>query len=662
MRPSAFSRENLSKKRGWSIKILNKSKRPSDTADMNILILEDDQAIQKKLTDILKQPGLNICTAPTANSAQFLCSTHSFDLMIVDFLLPDSMNGVEFINQLPAHHKQCALWFISSIFKEENISKELKDTKIDLFLKKPLNTSLIKKEFEKLKTQKLKNKDGIFFTLYKENISSEDLTQLIKDQPSLKNSELAVLYSLFPTSNFTGCIHLCHKEYTSPCALSFSKGNLTSVQTPHKKSYFGVLLYEHGFSDIEDIKKHLLDKTTKGKIGEKLVQSGCVSPHAIHKILKEQSKIRLSQLLSGPSPVTISIQPETSSSRNSTYDYSLDLQELRHILAETLWAKVDLHWLENFLSLKENNIPLKTKDQNFSHSQTPWMEQCQKITSLIDGKKSLGEISSSAQQKFSFEKREILFSLYYLMIGKYIILQETNVKPDNAKRIAYIQKRIEIDDYFQFLNLSQNTNDEIIKERIQQMIQTFHPDSIHKPTPQILKNLNEIISHLNTIKAALLDPEKKQAYLAHLGKNSKKEHMEINQLYCQAKSLLEKRKYHEALSLLEKIKNKKEIPEDTPLYYCWAFMKTRDSFNYLKEENDHIFSLMDRLSLEMKHSYLYHFVQALYFIKLKDFDMAKSKFKICLSINPRFFIAQLEWDAIKKKNQSALSRFFKKSG
>lgn len=625
---------------------------------MNVLIVENNPNIRSKLQDIITSVGASfVQTAEDVKKCQFLCSVHHFDLIIIDVLLPDNVHGINLIKQLKVNQNECDLWLTSSIIKQNNNFEE--DNIIDLFLTKPLKENLIKKKFIELKHKKQKKTDNLFSTFYKEDIDENQWISLLENKPSIDNHELALLYCLCSLSKFTGHIYLKYKS-NNQASLSFFKGELVSIEIPHKRSYFGVLTYEYGFSEIKNIKKYLKDNT-ESRIGEKLIKSGCISPHAVQLILKEQSRIRMSQLLDPCENIQIKIQKESSIADSQ---HSLDLQELRYILAHTLWSKLDKNWIENFLSLKNNITLYKTKHQDLSYTDIPWIKQCQKILSLIDNTKSLNDIIEQALKKYSFNKREIFFFIYYLLICKYIFMKENNIqtvdKKNSSTKIIQFEKKIKKEDYFCFLNISKSAHDNEIKDRITEMIRIFHPDRyIHNTSPELVQSCNKIISHLNKIKETLLDPFKKKQYVHDMEKITKEDYLQIVSEYNKAKQYLNKQQYVLALSILEKIKDQKNTPSDTILYYCWAFMKSRESFNAIKNESDKMLVSMNHVSLEIKHSYLYHFVKALYLIKLNYLHQAQNELKICLTMNPMFVMARIELENLNNSKKGLIEKIFK---
>ena len=627
---------------------------------MNILIIEDSQDIQKQLTDILSAKApVNIQTARDFERVRFLLGVYNFDLIIVDFLLPDKMNGVDIVKKLKMDQdKNGTLWFISSVVKKNHIRDIFGEKAVSNFFTKPLDKMQIETKFQDFLNNKQDN-NQLYTSFYKKDVSSKDIEEIFKNQSIVNGQELALLCCLLSLSKWTGCVKLNQKNLSS--SILFANGELVNVKSPHKKSYFGVLLYEQGLSDIEDIKKHLQDKN-EGLIGEKLVTSGCISPHAVSLILKEQARIRTSQLISPGPHFAIQLEPSSELSENR---WSLDLQDLRSILSETLWAKLDKKWLDDFISGFEEAELKKTPHQNLEHIESSWLAKLKNILSLVDNKQTILQIISKAKAQFDIDRVDAVFCIYYLLISQYLFLKRalSDVKVKDAHpKIVRMKERIKKDDYFSFLSVSKNDSPIVIKTRIDAMVKIFHPDRyLDIENTQLAPFCHEIISHINKIKDTLLNDEKRKKYIAVLERSTKEECLRILNIYNAAKDKLYKRRYKEAIDLIEKIKNLNNIPSDTILYYCWAFMKSKERFDPLLDEENVMFSLIDRVSLEEKHTSLFHFVKALYLIKKLHPVHAKKELEMCLSINPMFVHAKLELEELerKPKNRKIMSKWFK---
>lgn len=66
----------------------------------NILIIEDDQTLQKVYSEVLKQNGHVVTVAGNGPEGMRLFPNQQIDLVLLDIMLPGGMNGFDILSQL----------------------------------------------------------------------------------------------------------------------------------------------------------------------------------------------------------------------------------------------------------------------------------------------------------------------------------------------------------------------------------------------------------------------------------------------------------------------------------------------------------------------------------------------------------------------------------
>ena len=642
---------------------------------MRVLIIDDDKAIQDRLTNILKGLGASfVHAASKAEDFTFHASLKSFDLLIVDFLLPEGINGIDLIQKIHLEKTKSnsgVLWMMSGVVKPDSVPQNLKD-KIDLFLKKPLDEALISRHFKKIRKSKTDKEEGVFSSFYEEFVPLGQIIKLIEDRKVIDSRELPLLFCLLSFDKFTGILTVLNKK-GEKSKLSFLDGCLVSVESPHRRSFFGVLLAEQGLAEVSSIKKFLKEKTfSQGRLGEKLIRFGHLSPHAVISILKEQSRIRISQMVELRSSSVVTLKKESLPGSNGL-TASLNLDDLRLILAQILWAKTDRKWLKNFFNLKEDFILHPVPGQKLFKSDVEWLSRIETVIPIIDKKKSLKEVFQEMSE-LSFTEEESLFYIYYLCSAKFIFMREEKIKKNPVEfkevegKLYQFKQRMKKENYFELLSLSEKASDTEIKNRIMNIISVFHPDLYHgRGEPDFIKSCNDVIIFLDQIKQTLLDPDKKKNYLQEMWQGSKKEVLESASVYNKAKQCVDKREYKQALELFKEIKDKSYAPLDSKLYYCLALMKSEGGWvvknnSQNKKIMDQTFYYLNRASLEDQHSALYLFVKALYFLRKGEHSAGKKLLKNCLDVDSGFLLARMEIENMKNSEKTNLFRRFFKTG
>jgi DNA-binding NtrC family response regulator len=65
----------------------------------NILVVDDERDVLEALARALKLAGHNVTKATTATEAISVARDHSFDLVILDYIMP-SMSGIALLNKI----------------------------------------------------------------------------------------------------------------------------------------------------------------------------------------------------------------------------------------------------------------------------------------------------------------------------------------------------------------------------------------------------------------------------------------------------------------------------------------------------------------------------------------------------------------------------------
>ena len=621
---------------------------------MKILILDDDELILKRLKDLFTRLGaIEVCTAQDIEEFQFQLSLKHFDLCVLDVLLPGSSNGVEVVERLGIDKSK--IWFISGVIREDSLPDSIR-SRVNLFLSKPINEALIVSEFKNLSSTEKKS-EGFLSSFYQDQISSADTLKILEEQKSVTDHQLAVLYSLCAFSHFSG--HIMLKNEQNQASLFFSEGRLICIKLPHRKSYLGVLLAAYGFASAQDIKR-VLKNSKPGLTGEKLIKYGFISPHSLDFILKEQTKIRLSELIQKDLSYSIEVQKLSLNAVSEPFN----LKDMRVLLAETLWSKIDAGWIHDFFQLKSADFvhPSTTMEMGQVEDQTGWIKKGKKILSLIQNGDTLSRIVSKAVTSLSLKKEEVQFCLYYMLIVKWIYIEKNSDEGYNFKQIESklmdFKKRMKTQNYYELFNLHNNDSVSKIKERIMEVIALFHPDQYKGKISSLMEQeCIEVVSYINKIKATLLNDSKREEYVKGMLSGFQENVMEGLVQLSKVRNLIQKKNFSEALSLLEPLKNQKGIPPVVHLYYCWMYMKVFEHFKST-EDKDRILHKIERTSVEDKYSYLYYYCKALFMMKKREFCLARQLLKRCLNLEPEFIHAKIDLAEVEQFLRQ--TGFFKK--
>jgi DNA-binding response OmpR family regulator len=105
--------------------------------DVRILVIDDDPALLSMVTRMLTRIGASVATSETGMDGLALMERHTFDLLVLDLMLPD-IDGFEILERLrqDPRYDSMPILILSALVNPETISKGLK-MGADAYLTKP---------------------------------------------------------------------------------------------------------------------------------------------------------------------------------------------------------------------------------------------------------------------------------------------------------------------------------------------------------------------------------------------------------------------------------------------------------------------------------------------------------------------------------------------
>jgi two-component system response regulator MprA len=109
----------------------------------NILVVDDEPDVLAALARALRIAGHKVSAAADATAALQLCADSSFDVVVLDYIMP-SMSGIELLNRIRDYHPTIRSVIVSgkidTELTEDAVASELRDRiEADEYLHKPLN-------------------------------------------------------------------------------------------------------------------------------------------------------------------------------------------------------------------------------------------------------------------------------------------------------------------------------------------------------------------------------------------------------------------------------------------------------------------------------------------------------------------------------------------
>lgn len=622
-----------------------------------ILIIEDDKNLAESLKNIFVEKDLHVTISASAQQAEQLISVEHYDLLIVDVVLPN-MNGINFLRQIISKSVlpvSCKVWIMSGVLGKEVIHRDIVPH-VDEFIEKPLNVQIIQKKINSTFQSSFSFLENIKF-FYLNTWEKSEKNFLENNKYVIQGHELMFIYFYLSSIQFTGVLNINYSELKRKDTILFLDGNISTVNLVDQQSYLGMLLVRNALITEEKLTNILKEKKNVS-LGSYLVSKCYLSPHQLHKILREQMAIRLFKAMDRNSLIVHCEHFIPS----QVFNQAIQLEE-KHLLSlvnNWIHSKVQVEWLKIFFqNLKEVYISPTNRSN------------CKKTLLLRRaGFQFLDSLETSQQIGDLLEKKnaqDIMFEMYYrLLIRKnYLDIKKVSIKNYRFLQEKYKQflKKSKTKNYFELLNLPLNVSQDRLELTYRKFAKIFHPDRISSNAP---KEMVEVSSQcfvlITEIYSTLSDPMKKKEYLKSLDKKTHFDAVAIRKLCEQGIQNIKKAKYDKAVENFKSVINCKSAPNTAVLYYIWAIIKNKDGEERTNVEKEEILKLFSRVDIECSKTALFYFVRGL-FLKMKgEKKLAFNYFKKAFQLDSSFQEAQLELYSLSVKNKkSLLMNLFKKA-
>lgn len=112
----------------------DKQMEQSELNDQSVLVLEDDLALAKALTDFLEQEGWSVESATTAAEARSKLEQQVFDLVLADYLLPDA-DGLTIFEEIQKRSPLTKVMMMTGVQDMEVAARAFREGAADLIPK-----------------------------------------------------------------------------------------------------------------------------------------------------------------------------------------------------------------------------------------------------------------------------------------------------------------------------------------------------------------------------------------------------------------------------------------------------------------------------------------------------------------------------------------------
>lgn len=538
--------------------------------------------------------------------------------------------------------------FMSLILDQHAVQDSMIKTQSKHFFKKPIHADkileVINSEFKEQVQEDLSPSLKI---LTMEQPSHAERVGLVKGLHEVHGYDLPRIISYLMRSSFSGVIKLSQSP-GKPIEIQFHQGTITRVLLEDPKSFFGALLVDKNFVSIESLDT-ALQKKSKKRIGERLVEANLISPHVIDIINSEQLGIRIGSLIKNTSYEIETLEQDT-----QPQDTFFEIQNFEQFLSDWIFSNLSLSWLKTFyLPWMENTI-LKSKlfaDISPIYNLPP-LNRMPKFSQILTQGTNLSEVLDAG----TFSEEDIMVATHVLVVSGFIYFDKKTKATDfesQVLRLKKIKSTMDNQTHFEVLGLSERAKVKEVKRAYYDLSKIFHPDKVagssHK---ELIELTNQIFSKISMANEVLSEESSRLQYLKELKQGESEKILESESLFEEGKSLLKVNQTQKAIEFFEKSMELRPPTSEIRLHHLWCKIllpPAEGIESYLTEiELD-----LNRIPPEDRHNSTYYFVKGLFNKHMGDMESAEKNMKQALSMQSNYIEAQRELNIIRlqKKNK-----------
>lgn len=613
--------------------------------DISILIVEDDQTLGSALKTGISRAGFKATLVAKPEDALALARMQPLHLALIDCMLPQ-MNGQTLAVKLKEEvGDDLPIALMSGIFRDKNFIREAtQQTGAYTFLTKPFGLDDLLRSIEgKLESLIDASLNPLQALHGKPKISHKERIKAINEVAELHCFDLPWIFSLLMHPKVRGHLNIVTAE-GDVCGVGFLNGNIVQVLQKDAKSYFGLLMVEHGFIDKDELEQVLAAAGKTKKIGERLVEANLLSPHAVRIVMAEQQGLRLSRIVSNTS-----VKVNFLESDEIREDASIDRIAFNGFLNDWLRSKLTLDWLKSTY-MPWLGFSVKTT-QEFSPDhpslQMPVVRRVPDLVKTLTESETLGQ----ALDSFPGPEEDIYFAMHALFVTQALYFSEQRASKEgyasHQKRLEKILAKLETQDHFERLNVSRKAKDSEIKRAYHDFAKILHPDKLGPDVPNEIQDLTRrAFEKISQAYEILSDDGRKKIYLMELEKGVAEAVLRAEQLAEQAQSLLTRGDFKKGKDLLETAVALAPPTIHVRLLLIWAQLKSKST---LKDPTliDSIRDELSKVPPEDRHSPLFYFVRGLHLMAMDDKDNALKNFQNALALDSDFIDARRELHVLR---------------
>lgn len=636
----------------------------------SLLIIEDDETLSKGLYEAFRRKGLAVFLAASPSDALKIVSDRPIDWLIVDCLLPQ-MSGLDVVEKIREKlgDNKFKVVLMSGIYTDKSyIQEATKKSRAVAFIKKPFEIedcikiiNLEEDDPSAKSSSHLMDSDSSVLThlsqdtarkkLYnffsKSNVTNREKRKVLESLGEISGFDLPFVYSLLSETKSSGYLNIYWPNKTVS-GVSFSGGSIVEVDTEDETTLLGEMIIQSGYAVTEDIKSTLRNHSSNKRLGERLVQSNQLSPHAFDLILQEQMNIRLSRTIENKT-----LRMNFSSADVDPLTPSIDSDSLLEFLNDWIASKISVAWLRNIYVLWSSHIIIRAPSYN-ELSPALKMPLVKNLDGLLQRIEKGVTINQLLEEK-SYTQGGVYKAIHFLLTKGMIVFANRVKFTNESEQLSFLRKLYDdIQDrspqeVAQFLELGAVDSS---KESLLTEILTCIGEKPSQPHSEIYKLWNAI---KQIAEGSLLENPSSEPYQSRSGKEKDEvaQKIKAQALLEQVKHELQLNQFSKALQKIHEISHLTTEISGFYIYSAWAKLGLYNPNTHSVSLKEIDFDIM-QIPPDEKYEATYPFVLGLFKKANGDLLGARKSLERALALDSTLIVARRELsildNQLRKKN------------
>lgn len=620
-------------------------------SDINILIVDDDKAIGKTLSEAVVRAGYKAFVANRADDALNLAKLKLIHAAVIDCMLP-LMNGVTLGEELrKTRFDNGVIVLISGIFRDKAFEAEaVQKTRALAYLQKPFGVNdllgVLKPALEEL----VEDQHWSLQTILVKNLNkTRERVKVVEHLEEIRGVETAFVLSILMDAGVSGFLNIV-SEAGGIYGIGLQNGKIVTVDSDEGDEVVVRYLIDTGYLTKQDWDEFASGESRKAPL-QKLVAAGYISPHAALQAKRDQIVFDLKRILRFEK-VNINFVPDQGASGDLD---GLGLGDLFADLNESIDVLLDMDYLKKFF--QSTMASAIRKLETYSKDNPVWgIPLVDRVKSQL---KSIDEnivLEKLLAQNTAFEAA-ILKAIYFLVIFRQVLFADAaatrNFETEAARRKKVFNDLKGKDPFqiFAYFGTSEDARNSEVESVFREFVKTNHPDRLPPEAPPALRDVtNSIFALVSGAYDTLINPAKRNAYQGQVLAQIAEKELQAEAMAGEGLELIRRGAYGKAV---EKFKSVLELGPNEKIYclYVWARVK-QNPRGIPKAELVEIQRKMDEIPNAERSNHYYHMALGLLRVASGDVNAVHS-FEKALSFNPSFVEARREINALQSTKEPA---------